>query len=370
MTTLLFLPDGAPQDATDDAGFRWMRFGDGGVLARGAGMPDGDPDAWGAIVAVVPAEAVTLHWAELPARSPAQGLAAARLLAAEASAAPVGELHVAIGDPEDDTAERPIGVVGAGEMTGWLARLAREGIDPTAVVPAPMLLPRPEAGYVRAELAGRGVVRGRTSGFADEARLTEIVTGDDPPVQLDRAALDAALGEAARAPALDLRQGPFARRRRVTIDWPLVRRLAVLALAILGVTLAISLVKLAKYSFAADAAEQRADALAATGLPRGETITDPDRQLAERLVRTQGPGLGFTTTAAAAYAAIRAVPGTELTALDFTPDGAMRLTVSAEREALATDLLRALQRTGLTARASTFTAAGGRVTGELTVTAP
>lgn len=358
MTTLLFLPHGA-----DDAEFRWMRFGDGGLLARGAGMPEGDDP----VVAVVPATAVTLHWAELPARSPAQSLAAARLLAAEASAAPVGELHVAVGEREDDGAEQPIGVVGAGTMVGWLATLARAGVDPVAVVPAPMLLPRPEEGYVRAEIAGQGVVRGRTSGFADEARLTELVTGEHQPVQMDRGALDAALVAAAGAPALDLRQGPFARRRGFAIDWALVRRLALMASAILAVTLAISIVRLAKYSFAADAAEARADALAATGLPRGETITDPDRQLAERLGRTRGPGLGFTTTAAAAFAAIRAVPGTELTALDFTPDGAMRLTVSAEREALATDLLRALQRAGLTARASTFTAAGGRVTGELTV---
>ncbi|SFP74405.1 type II secretion system protein GspL [Sphingomonas rubra] len=358
MTTLLFLPDGA-----DDADFRWMRFGEGGLLARGAGVPAGDDP----VVAVVPAEAVALHWAELPARSPAQATAAARLLAAEASAAPVGELHVAVGAQEEGATERPIGVVGAGAMAGWLAMLARAGVDPVAVVPAPMLLPRPEQGYVRAEIAGRGVVRGRTSGFADEARLTELVTADSPPVPLNRGALDAALVAAAAGPALDLRQGPFARRRGFAIDWPLVRRLAVLALAILAVTLAISLVRLAKYSFAADATEQRADALAATGLPRGETITDPDRQLAERLGRTRGPGLGFTTTAAAVYAAVRSVPGTEVTAMDFTPDGAMRVTVSAEREALATDLLRAFQRAGLAARASTFTTGGGRVTGELTV---
>lgn len=364
VTTLLFLPDGALSDDAAPAGFRWMRFGDGGLLARGTGLP-GDDDA---IVAVVPAEAVTLHWAELPARSPAQAVAAARLLAAEASAAPVGELHVAVGEAEAEGAERPIGVVGASAMAGWLSMLAAAGVDPAAMIPAPMLLPRPDAGFVRAEIAGQGVVRGRTSGFADEARLTELVTGDDAPVPLDRPALDAALAGAAHAPALDLRQGVFARRRRrVAVDWSLVRRLAILALAILGATLAISLVRLAKYSFAADAAEARADALAATGLPRGETITDPDRQLAERLGRARGPGLGFSTTAAAAYSAVRAVPGTELTALDFTPDGAMRLSVSAEREALATDLLRALQRTGLDARASTFTAANGRVTGELTV---
>lgn len=352
VTTLLFLPDG-------DVDFRWMRFGE--APASGEGVP-GDEEP---VVAVAPADAVTLHWAELPQRSLAQATAAARLLAAEASAQPVGELHVAVGPAEADGS--PIGVVGAGDMAGWLASLQRLGVDPIAVVPAPLLLPRPDEGYLRADLAGRGVVRGRTSGFADEARLTELVTGENPPVQLGREALDAALAAAATSPALDLRQGPFARRRRFAVDWKLIRRLAVLAATVLAVTLAISLVRLAKYSFAADAAEARADALAATGLPRGETVTDPGRQLTERLGRTRGPGLGFTTTAAAAFAAVRGVGGTEVTAVDFTSAGDLRLTVATEREALASDLVRALERAGFAVRASTFTAAAGRVTGELTV---
>lgn len=352
MTTLLFLPDG-------DADYRWMRFGD--QPAHGEGLPAGnDP-----VIAVVPAEAVTLHWAELPARSLAQATAAARLLAAEASAQPAGELHVAVGPTEADGS--PIGVVGVGAMAAWLASLARVGVDPVAMIPAPMLLPRPDHGYVRADLAGRSVVRGHTSGFADEARLTDLITGDNPPVQLGRDAVDDALAAAMAAPALDLRQGPFARRRRFAIDWQLIRRLAWLSVLILIVTLAISIVRLARYSFAADTTEARADALAATGLPRGETVTDPDRQLAERLGRVRGPGLGFTTTMAAVFAATRGVPGTELTSVDFAANGEMRLTVAAEREALATDLKSALERAGFAVRASTFTATAGRVTGELTV---
>lgn len=354
MTTLLFLPAG-------DAGYCWLRMGEAGLMARGDGLPEGDDP----VIAVTPAEAVTLHWAELPTRSSAQATAAARLLAAEASAAPVAELHVAVGD--DGGGDRPIGVVGAAMMRGWLDQLAASGIDPIAVVPAPLLLPRPDEGFVRADIAGQGVVRGRTSGFADEARLTELVTGDAPPAQLDRSELDAALAAAATEPSLDLRQGAFARRRAFAIDWALVQRLAVLALTILAVTLAISLVRLAKYSFAADRLEAQADALAATALPRGETVTDPARQLDERQRRTIGPGLGFGTTAAAAFAAVRTVPGTEITAIDFTPDGALRLSVAVEREALATDLKRALERAGFTVRASTFAANGGRVTGELTV---
>ncbi|WP_447415113.1 hypothetical protein, partial [Clostridium perfringens] len=80
-----------------------------------------------------------------------------------------------------------------------------------------------------------------------------------------------------------------------------------------------------------------------TGLARGETVTDVDRQLSERLSNVRGPGLGFTTTAAAVYAAIRATPGTELTGLDFQPNGDLRLSVAAARESLPTDLKRALE---------------------------
>ncbi len=359
MTTLLFLPSGI-----DDApGLRWMRFGDTGMMARGEGVPP----AGDSIVAVAPAESVTLHWAELPGRSTAQATAAARILAAEASAAPPAELHVAVGEGEGDEPDRPIAVVGAGAMREWLAMLAAAGVDPVAVVPAPMLLPRPDEGYIRATIGGAPVIRGRTSGFADEPFLTDLVTAGHDVKPLVRDPLERALAASAAAPALDLRQGAFARRRRMAIDWRLIRRLAMLGGAILLVSFAISLVRLAKYDFAADAVEARADALAATALPRGETVTDADRQLDERQRRVIGPGLGFTTTTAAAFAAIRGVPGTEVTGIDFTDNGDLRLTVATEREALATDLKRALEAAGFSVRASVFQSAGGRVTGELTV---
>lgn len=357
MTTLLFLPVG-------DVGYRWWRIADARVVAEGEGVPDTDEPT----IAVAPADAVVLHWAELPSRSPAQATAAARILAAEASADPIADLHVAVGD--EGPGERPIAVVRAREMTGWLAALAVAGVDPVAMVPAPLLLPRPEHGFARGEIAGQVLVRGRAIGFADEIGLTEMVTGGEPPATLEPDVLRAAAVATIAAPPLDLRQGPFARRRRRAIDWRLVRRLAVLGLAILGVTLAIDLVRIARYSFAADALDARADALARTALPRGETVADADRQLVERLSRVRGPGLGYSATAATVYDAIRAVPGTELTALDFQANGSLRLGVACEREALATDLKRAIEARGLAVRAGVFQAAGGRVTGELTVSVP
>ncbi|MCU6455464.1 type II secretion system protein GspL [Sphingomonas sp. A2-49] len=360
MTTLLFLPS-----ATQ--GWRWLRIAADGAIGAGDGLPADTGDD--AVVAVAPADAVTLHWADLPARSPAQATAAARLLVAEASATPIGELHVAAGDEGEDGSggERPIAVVALGAMAGWLAELAVHGIDPVAMVPAPLLLPRPDDGYVRGTIAGTALVRSRTTGFADEARLTEMVVGDAPMATLDRAALDTALVAAVAALPLDLRQGPFARRRRIGIDWALIRRLALLGAAILAVTLAIDLVRIAKYAFGADALEARADALGRTGLARGETVTDVDRQLDERLAGVRGPGLGFSTTVAAVYAAVRATPGTELTSLEFQSNGALRIGVGAARESLPTDLKRALEAAGFTVTAGTFQSANGRVTGEMTV---
>ncbi len=361
MTTLLFLPS-----ATQ--GYRWLRTGDGdggGAINEGKGLPALADEA---IVAVAPADAVTLHWADLPVRSPAQALAAARLLVADASATPIGELHVAVGD--EGEGERPIAVVGMGAMAGWLAELAVHGIDPVAMIPAALLLPRPDEGYIRGVIAGEALVRSRSTGFTDEARLTDFIIGDSPVLVPDRAALDEAVASAATTPPLDLRQGPFARRRRIGIDWALIRRLALLGAAILAVTLAIDLVRIAKYSFGADALEARAEALGRTGLARGETVTDVDRQLDERLSGVRGPGLGFSTTVAAVYAAVRSTPGTELTSLDFQSNGALRIGVGAARESLPTDLKRTLEAAGFTVTAGTFQSANGRVTGEMTVDRP
>lgn len=357
MTTLLFLPN-ASRD------YRWISLDDAGVTGEGVGLPANDDD----VIAVVPAEAVTLHWAELPSRSPAQAAAAARILAAEASAAPLAELHVAVGD--EATADRPIGVVDAAAMRDWLGSLLAWGIDPAVMIPAPMLLPRPGEGFVQADLAGEQLVRGRSSGFAGDEVITPFVTGGVAPDRLEDAALAQSLLAAVARPPLDLRQGVFARRRNVSLDWALIRRLALLGAGILLVTLVIDLLRIAKYSFGADAIEARADALGRTGLTRGETVTDVDRQLAERLAGVRGPGLGFTTTTAAVYASVRAIPGTELTGLEFQSNGDIRLSVAASRESLPTDLKRQLESAGFLVTAGTFQSTSGRITGELTVKRP
>ena len=359
--TILFLP-------REGAEWRWLRLADDAVADRGEGLPAIDAEV-DVVTAIAPADAVALHWAELPDRSAAQSVAAARILASEASASAIGGLHVAVGR-EGDLAERPIGVVDSGRMADWLSALAGAGIDPAAIVPAPMLLPRPDEGYVRADLGNGGAVRGTTSGFADEDRLTDLVTGGVVPDTIGREALEQAIVAAVAAPALDLRQGAFARRRRRAIDWKLIRRLAVFGGAILAVTLLIDLVRIAKYSFGATNLEARADAVARTGLPRGAAEGDSDRLLAERLSRLRGPGLGFSRTTAVVFAAVRKVDGSEVTRVDFDANGDLRVGLATDGEAQANAVKRAIEDAGFTVDSSAFQANGTRLSGDLTVHAP
>lgn len=358
---VLFLPTSAEDD------YRWLRIGEDGIEARGEGMPASlADDIVERVVAVVPAQDVTLHWAALPDRSASQSVAAARLLIAEASAAPLAELHVAVG-LEDGNEERPIGVVSAAQMRDWLAMLAAAGIDPDVMIPAPMLLPRPDEGYLRADLGSTGVVRGPTSGFADETRLTELITGGIAPTTMDREAIESAIVAAVAIPPLDLRQGRFARRRKTEIDWAQVKRLGWLAAAVLLVTLSINLVEIMKYSFSADAIERRTDRLARTGLPRGETVNDAASQLDARLQRLRGAGMGFSTTAAAIFSAIRAVPGSEARALSFDAKGQLQVTLVTQTQGQILDVVRQIEGQGFKVAPSTFDNDGQRLSGRLTV---
>ncbi len=356
-TRVLFMPTSVAP------GYRWLRLNGDGIAARGEGLPA--PDDTPSVV-IVPAEDVTLHWATLPDRSAAQSVAAARLLVADASATPIGDLHVAVG-AEDGADERPIGVVSALRMRGWLEELAGAGVDPAAMIPAPMLLPRPDDGFVRADLGGDGVVRGATSGFADEARLTELVTGGVEPAVMGRDAIEQAILAAIAAPPLDLRQGAFARRRKSAIDWALIRRLGWLSVAILTITLLISIVQIIQYSIAADAIERRIDLLARQGLPRGEAVSDAGRQLDARIARLRGAGLGFSQTAASVFSVIQSVPGSELRAVSFAGDGKLKVSVVTQSEGQVNEVKRRIEALGLTVEAGVFQASGARVSGDFTV---
>jgi general secretion pathway protein L len=119
----------------------WLQLEGGAVVARGPALDDLppliDPQSGAAlrVVAVVPGEATALHWLEVPAGlAPAQAIAAARLAAAEVSLQPISDMHVAVG-AEGEEAMRPVAIVPALTMGGWLSKLQAAALDPDVVIP-------------------------------------------------------------------------------------------------------------------------------------------------------------------------------------------------------------------------------------------
>lgn len=367
-TVLLFLP-------TDDAApIGWTRYVGGTPVGSGGSLDSigtaTDDIGIDRVVAVAPAADVTLHWAELPGLATAQARAAARLMVSEQSLVSGEALHVAVGDETED-GERPVAAVATERMVAWLGRLAAAGIDPAAVIAAPLMLPLADEGFTRAEVGGETVFRGRSSGFADDPVLTPILVEARPVTALTGRALDDALLAAAATPMLDLRQGAFARSRRGRLDWALIRRLGWLALAIAAVSLAIGLVATLRLSIAADAAEREAAEIAREALPRGTAAgADPVLALDRALAGERGGGLGFTTTAGVLFGAVQAVPGVELTGLDFGADGVMRAALRAPGAPEVEAIIERVQAAGLEATPSPFQASEGRVSGELRIALP
>lgn len=346
--------------APDDRLAGWWIVHDGQVTARGGPddvLPDALPER---TIAIAPAQAMTIHVAELGSLATQQAQAAARLLVADTSIVPVETQHVAVG--RADGGDRSVAVIGNGRMAAWLESLQTRGIDPDAVLAAPLLLPRPESGFVRARIGAETVLRGRSAGFADEAGLTELLVGDAPVEDLDSEPM--VLG-ALDAPELDLRQSAFAKRRRFRLDWPLVRRLLTIGSAIAAVTLLIAVVQIVRYGFAADALDARAEEIARSAAPDAGANAVPALQA--RLAARRGAGLGFTATAGALATALGAVPDVELASLSFENDGMLRATVVAPAAAQAEALRARLRAMGLAVEATPFTSENGRIRGEFRI---
>ena len=128
--TLLFLP---PDESLP---WRWWRV-EGDAITEGEGVPIAPGEEAAAnVIAVAPADAVTLHWAALPARSTAQAVAAARVVVSDATAEPAHDLHVAVGAEHDG--DRAIAVVAPSlSHTGFRARTAASRANSRATVETP-----------------------------------------------------------------------------------------------------------------------------------------------------------------------------------------------------------------------------------------
>jgi general secretion pathway protein L len=346
----------------------WIRLAAGEIAGRGTGLDGVDGHRGAPPVAVAPGEMVTLRWLDLPAGlTPPQAAGAARLMTAELSAQPIGDLHVAAGPDPGDGGGRCVGLVPLETMRGWLADLEEVGFDAHRLIPETLLLAPPAEGLATWDSEGLRLYRGRNEAFAAEPELGDILLGGRSAVAIDAEAFAAGLPAALEQAPLDLRQGPFGRRRNWRVAPARARRLAMMVAALLLVSLAVQVAAIARYSFAADSAETEARRVAAAALPRNRGVTDPESALAQRLAELRGGGAGFGATAGALFEAVKATPNVELSALAFAPDGLLRATVQADSPAAIEALRQRVEANGFAAEAGPPRSGGGRRVSDLTV---
>jgi len=343
----------------------WLRIVGSEVVDRGEGGPATKDDADLRVVGVVPSSDVVVHHAALAGLTDAQARGAARLAVAESAMAPIESLHVAVGGEHDG--ERTIVAIDARAMTQALMALTERGFDPDAMIAAPLILPRPETGFVSADLGVEGVVRGRDTAFEDDAVLTPLLTRGDV-VALDREEIEAAIVAAAANPEVDLRQGPFTKRRNWALDRARLRRIAWLAAACLVSLILIPLVTLIHLNTAAARVEAATLATAQGALPPGTAVLNPVAQLDERLAALGGGGGGFLPLAAVFGASAEGIANVELGAMTFEGDGSLRVSARSTNPTDLTTLETRLAAAGVTVLPSA--AGGAGPSRDITVRAP
>ncbi|QLC21289.1 general secretion pathway protein GspL [Parasphingopyxis sp. CP4] len=351
----------------------WMRLVDGRSVVRQSGLEslptsDEQGDEAETSVLVVPGTDVATHWTKIPGGlTTAQERAAARIAAEELSAEPLSRQHLAVGSAEGD--ERCIGLASRANMDAWLAQAADYGFDPDLVVPEPFLLCPPDDGARILSNGDDSIVRGANRAFVAEANIAALLLGDTPLENITSEQFEGEIGEALEKLPLNLRQGDYAKRRQLKLDPGFVRRIAIIAAAILAVTLLIQLTMIARYSFAADALERETVEAARDAIPGTVEITDPDAQLRARL-NALGGGAGYGEIASATFTAVRETAGVELQALIFDVDGGLQVTAAAPGEAELVAFQQRMMASGLLVAPGAIRDGGGRQIAEYRVSAP
>lgn len=321
------------------AGDGWLLVESGGVSARGELDDMVEAPAGTRTALAVPGAEVTIHWLELAeGLTQAQAAGAARLMLADASAEGLGDMHVAVGTAENGLT--PIALAPNARMAEWVAS------DPDVILPTTLLLLPPEEGLVRREAGAVPDYRGVAVAFSVEPEIAELLTGETPVRAVDEAEFEAGLAAALAAPAVNLRQGAWARRRQWKVDAGAARRVGWLVVALAVLSLIVILVQTMRYSSAAGAIE---DAAAQTGArtPGGDNRP------------------GFTPIASVLFAAIQAVPNVELGRMDYRADGTLLVTVTGDTPATLQALRRQIQTGGLQVQEGTAQPMGARPSAEL-----
>lgn len=343
MNTRLIFPS-----STAGATPQWLLLQPGGRRTHGHGLPLPEADR---TLLVVPGAEIRMLWLTLPAGTPPQVHAAARLSLAEHVAEDPQALHIALGRTEPGQ-PRLIAVMAPALLQGWLQQAQHWGITPDVVVPDCLMLAPPGDGSTRTVAwDGHWLLRGTQLAACLEPALARLVTG-----QADLPADEDALAQfATSTPPLDLLQHAFARNTSRP-DPGGTRRLRWLAAAVVLSSLVLLIAQIARYEIGTRVLQARAAKLVseATGQPVGD---DPLQALAN--ARRLDPSARLTQLGNTLADSLVATPGTRLESLEYQQDGALKLQLQHPDAATLQLLRQRLQAAGVQASPGTTQSAEG-----------
>ncbi|MCE7797498.1 type II secretion system protein GspL [Sphingobium sufflavum] len=379
------LPDGMIFWLSPDGGAAggWLRVVGGHVVQRGgesgAGAGSRSGADWRAatgLVAlpagdtamlIVPSGDAALHWIACPGMTVRQGAVAAPLMAVEASIGTPDTLHAAVAPALEPERPHIVAVAARDAMERWIGWCAAAGVPDAALVPAALLLPPVEDGFVAGRVGGEAVLRGTDCALGGGDAYAPLIVGDAPVRELDGATVEAGLVAALAAPPMDLRQGGYAVRAASAIDPAWVRRVAVLAGAVMLAGLLVTLVTVVRLHGEASSLDAATLALARDVVPEASDVADAEMRLAARVAAKGGAGGGFTGTAAGLLAAMQGAPGVTMTGLSQLADGTVRVQLAGPRPDDINVVLIALQNMGWRVAANSVQQQGAQTIADISV---
>lgn len=363
----IILPDAEPE-----APPHWIRLVDGYIVQRGKGdrwrhpaeVEEGAID--GRALVVLPPHTTTLHWIACPEMTVKQGAQAARLMALEASIGAGTGLHAAVMPAAAPEESHVVAVTSESAMAHWIDWCAERGMPDAIIVPAALMLPRPDNGFMRGQVGPSEVARGVDSAFDASEPAAALLLGREPITDMSEPGIDDVLRETLDNPQLNLRSGAFAARSPRVFSAERIRRIALLIGFIFLVVLLVSLVRIVRLNLEASRLDAKTVEVASTLVPGVTDAADAELKVNARYA-ARGGGGGFTGAMAGLMSAMRGAPGVNLASVNQSADGALRVQLAGARAEDINIVLRALQDAGWRISADAVQQQGGKVIANIQV---
>lgn len=362
----------------------WWVVEDGAVAKRGQDFVP-PIEQIGPLIALLPAEDTRIAAFDMPSMPAAQAEAAARHKATEASIDKqvlVAARALAVVPAEDGEAPLATPVLTAAASEARLAErltlLGARGLDPDIILPVGLVLPEGleldgALHPVSGQFGESGAIRhGRLVLPVDGFPVAALIGEEEAAAihALDQAERDACLVSAAIDPPLDLRIGPFRRRTDLFRLDPHERKvLAALFGALLLVSIAIPLVIMLKYGWAADTVSEEALAAAKVHAPEAETAEAAEASIDAQLAARGLGGRVATVPLAGLMQAMQPAP-TVMAREISAGEGLVSATLAAPQVDTLNQVLIAVQQAGFVVTATPRSDASGMSVADITVRAP